>query len=1409
MNNPVATYRLQFHSAFTFNEFERIIGYLQKLGVSTVYASPVFEATPGSTHGYDGVNPHLINPEIGTEKQLKAISARLKENNIGWLQDIVPNHMGFHQNNPWLMDLLEKGKQSLYASFFDAAWTSPLFKDEPLMVPFLGNSLEEAINNNEIKVAYDAQQGLVLQYYDNIYPVNPNTYGTILQTETQVPEELQALITKLPGLNNVQETGKYAVQWTGWKQKLIKALKVDDTNNYLTQRLSAINADKVLLLQLANQQAYRLCSWQETDQSINFRRFFTVNSLICLNIQDKAVFDHFHQMIKNLVEAGVFQGLRIDHIDGLYDPAQYLERLRELAGEDTYIVAEKILESGEELATQWPLQGSSGYDYLALVNNLLTNQSAEKKLTRFYEELVNDEQPVQEQIWKKKAYILYEHMGGELENLYQLLNKLNLIDKKIGAGLQPEDIKKAIGEVLIHCPVYRYYGNQLPLPKDEYEAVKEIFNLAKTNTDGLKAALNLLEVIILEKPKLGNEDYNQRALQFYQRLMQFSGPLMAKGVEDTLMYTYNRFIAHNEVGDAPDAFGMSAKKFHKLMLERQKQWPLAINGTSTHDTKRGEDVRARLNVLSDVPKLWLRTVKQWQKLNANLKQNNAPSANDEYFIYQTIAGAYPMPGQPDDDFTNRLQEYLTKAMREAKVNSNWTEPNEEYEQATLNFAASILDTKSEFWKSFQNFQLKIADFGIVNSLAQVLLKFTCPGVPDVYQGCELYDLSLVDPDNRRPVDYNLRSRLLDEFDTHANSPELLQQLWQNRFDGQIKLWLTNQLFHIRKKDANLFAQGSYIPLQVKGAYKDYVMAYARRYEQTWYVAIVPLYPGELSREQDKQIHNLKWKNTRIILPAEAPTEWQNLLIDTNGKVEEGAIKLKDVLSSLPLGLLKLEQTNSNRGAGILMHITSLPSGFGVGDLGPGAKTFADFLSRCGQKYWQLLPLNPTGAEQNYSPYSSISSMAGNTLLISPMLLVKEGLLDEDDVNDYYIRPTEKVDYAEAKKIKDALFEQAYVNCCNGSFTTLNNQFKLFCEQEAYWLDDFALYTAIKRHHESKPWYEWPREFKQRKPAVLKRFAEKHSNEINKAKWLQFIFDKQWKSLKEYCHTQNIQLFGDLPFYVSYDSVDVWANPDSFALDAEGNMVGVAGVPPDYFNENGQLWGMPVYQWGVMKANGYRWWIGRLRKNMEMFDLLRLDHFRAFSAYWEVPAGEDTAKNGKWKPGPGSTFFKAVQDALGDLPFVAEDLGEIDEPVFQLRDEFGLPGMKILQFAFGDEIAASLYIPHNYQENYLVYTGTHDNNTTLGWFHQDANKAIRKQIEQYTGVSVKASNIHEVLGRVAYASTAKLAILPIQDVIGLDESARMNNPSSAEGNWGWRLLSEDLTQDIEERLLEWVRIYNRA
>ncbi len=1368
MNNPIATYRFQFHKDFSLKEFEAIIPYLKKLGVSTVYASPIFESTPGSTHGYDGLNPHRINPEIGTEADFQRIARNIHEEGFQWLQDIVPNHMAYSSANLWIWDVFQKGKRSVYEDFFDIDWENPVSPGQ-IMAPFLGDTLENVIRENQLQLAYRRGQLVWVVYDETEFPVNPDSYATIL---AEVPEA-KSLLESLKKLEEVSDNGLYGVQLS---ELLLQPMQTDeDLLAAVEAQLKKINGSADQLAELASQQYFRLCHYAETDYQINFRRFFTVNGLICLNIQKPEVFEHFHKYIQSLVDTGVFQGLRIDHIDGLYNPSRYLEQLRDIAGPETYITVEKILEPGEKLNESWPIQGNTGYDFLSYVNNLFTNKAAEKPFTQYYQKLTGDKDSVQEQIHRKKAMILLDHMGGELDNLVRLYTSLSLPE------METEALKDGIALFLIHCPVYRYYGNAWPLGEEEQQAIKEIFKAIRQQYPEKKGTINALEKTL----------QLEEALPFYQRCMQFSGPLMAKGVEDTLLYTYTRFIGHNEVGDSVEEFGITSEHYHALMADRQEHWPLSLNGTSTHDTKRGEDVRGRLNALTDLPEQWIETVSNWFSMHPSTKLQ----PNDQYLIYQTVVGAHPMPGQDDDDFENRLHEYLPKALREGKVNSTWTQPDESYEQAAKDFASSLLDKSGDFYKIFESFHRTVCDWGIVNSLAQTLLKFTSPGVPDVYQGTELWDLSLVDPDNRRPVDYSLREKYLDEMDSLD-----WRALWQHRYSGQIKLWLTHQLFQERKENADTFTQGLYLPLAVEGTYKDHVLAFARRYKQNWYVVAVPLHAAQIGSIHE--VLEIDWKDTRVVLPEDAPQNWQNLL--GSASVSSGCL-VQDLFSELPFALLKGQPDIRDRSAGLLLAVTSLPSAFGVGDLGPEAYKFADFLSKSKQSYWQLLPLNPTGEDQGFSPYSSISSRAGNPILISPESLQTDGLLG--DLADYRIMETPEADFKQALALKYQLLEQAYAQYQKRPL--LKREFDTFCLTEAEWLDDFVLYVVIKQQQENKPWFEWPDALKHRDALTLQDFKEAHAEQLVYQRWIQFIFFRQWHQLRRYSNVRNVKLFGDLPFYPSYDSVDVWANPELFYLDEQGNMTCVAGVPPDYFNEDGQRWGMPIYRWDVLKARKYDWWLNRISKNMELYDLLRLDHFRAFASYWEVPAQEKSAKNGEWKPGPGLDFFDVLREKLGSLPLVAEDLGDIGSDVYELRDACVLPGMRVLHFAFSDEMPKSVNILHNHMPLSIAYTGTHDNNTTKGWYRNDLSAEDHRRLEEYLGGPLKEETIHFVLIRMVYSSVAQTAILPVQDVLGLDESARMNTPAGNEACWKWRLIPGQLTQAHEEQLRKWAETFHRG
>lgn len=698
--NPISTYRIQFNSNFTFSHFINIIPYLHKLGVRTVYASPIFEAIPGSTHGYDATDPNNINPEIGTEEQLLTISQELKKRNMFWLQDIVPNHLAFHQNNKYLMDVFRNGQSSPYASWFDIIWDHPDFNGK-LMVPFQGSELE-----------------------------------------------------------------------------------------------------KKLRAELPDAKHYIVTPWQECDKKINYRRFFLVSGLICTNIQDDKVFDEYHRLIKKLCDLKVFDGLRVDHIDGLYDPTKYLKDLRKLAGDKSYIVVEKILEPEENMPDNWPVQGNTGYDFLGMVNNLFTNRDAEYELTTLYYDISNNDTTVEDQIREKKMFILHTHMNGELNNLMRLYKECGLA----GSGTNDDEIRKIISDYLVSCPVYRFYDNDIPSIETE-----------QGKTDG-------------------------RARRFYQRLMQFTGPLMAKGVEDTLMYTYNRFAGHNEVGDSPELFGYSVKKFHELMRYRQKHWRYSLNGTSTHDTKRGEDMRARLNAVTCFYDEWETLVRRWMKENKQFKTNGWPDNNDEYFVYQTLVGSYPPEHQ--DNYQDRLREYFQKAFREAKVHSDWNEPDTEYENACISFINKIPAENSTFRETFKPFSDKIALYGMYNSFGQTILKFTCPGIPDIYQGTELWDLSLVDPDNRRKVDYDLRMKLVEKQSS-------FDELVKNFQSGEVKMQLLHNLLRIRNEYADILTEGEYIPIDIDEKYNGHVLTFVRKHDHSAIFVSVPLTYALLEAEKNE------------------------------------------------------------------------------------------------------------------------------------------------------------------------------------------------------------------------------------------------------------------------------------------------------------------------------------------------------------------------------------------------------------------------------------------------------------------------------------------------------------------------------------------------------------------------------
>lgn len=1456
---PVSTYRIQFSPKFTFSDAEKVIAYLRKSGIRTLYASPVFGAAKGSEHGYDVTDPHHLNEQIGTEKTHLALVRKLKSAGMGWIQDVVPNHMAFSPGNPWIFDLLSKGPGSHYHGYFDLVYTD----EQPgpagkLMVPFLGSNLEETLENKAFQLSL-GESGFLINYYETGFPVSEKSYPFILEKVVQ----------SAPAL--ARETGKMLEDTCGRledrRRQLYSFYQADqDFRDHADVCMATINDDPALMAELVELQHYLPAHWQETEQHMSYRRFFSINGLICLNIQHPEVFDDSHMLVKKWIEEDRIQGLRIDHIDGLSDPAGYLEKIRVLGGEELYVVVEKILEEDEMLPDEWPVQGTTGYDFLALVNNLLTNDTNEEEFREYLQEWTHQSEDYATLAIRKKKFFLEHRFRGELEHL---LHQCRSIGAPALQQLSDAELRSAIAGFLVHCPVYRMYSVPSTFSSDDRKLIGRIFSEARKANPDHKSSLSALEGLFSndradkgnkgttaskapehaqpagqQEVQLSGEDQilhaGQKHLQssgqqevqlsgekqilhtgqqhmqssgqqqaidaFFRRCMQFTGPIMAKGIEDTLFYSYHPFLAHNEVGDSPGFFGIRKEKFHAAMIYRLEHWPMAMNTTSTHDTKRGEDARARLNVLSDLPSKWMEVTRTWREINRPaLTQSGGkqvPTGNDEYFIYQSLVAHLPMEGTIDNAFTERFKEFMVKALREAKQNTSWSDPQASYEKGTLAFVDSILTLETEFLASLYEFTGEIKSHGMINSLVQLILKQTVPGVPDTFQGNETWNLDFVDPDNRRPVDYSRLSRNLNSMLREAGKgkKKLVQKLWDRPEDGRIKHWIHHLLLHERDTHETLYQKGSYTPLKVKGAARDHVIAFHRQYKDDHLLVILPLNLAALPGPG-------AWKKTRVELPELSPMHWSDLFTgDTQGYND--TIHVADLFKEFPFAVLKGKQQVPTRKSGILMHVSSLPGDFGIGDFGPGATQFIDFLHRTGQRYWQILPLSVAEKATSYSPYSSASAFAGNDLFIDPYRLVRDGLVDARSLKKMERKPKNRVKFKSAAKAKHAFTSEAFRNFSSGRHPQLRKKYDAFLAQEQYWLDDFVLFACLRDQFNQKPWNEWPAEYRDRDPETLNSFLRLYDEELDARRFAQFLFSQHWSETKQYANDRGIEIFGDIPIYVDFNSADVWAHQEFFKLDEEGNMTSVAGVPPDYFNEEGQHWGMPLFDWKAMEKNGFTWWLQRIEKNMQWFDLLRLDHFRGFSAFWDIPAAAASAIHGKWETGPGKKLMNVIQKKFPDMPFVAEDLGMIDQDVYDLRDLYDLPGMKVVQFGFGPNMPESEHNPLNINYNSIVYTGTHDNNTIKGWYRNEVDKATLKRIRNFHGTKLNGKNAHLEMIRIAYATQAKLVIVPMQDWLGLDEKSRMNFPSTTSGNWKWKLPALPGVGLLEKEIIGFGKTFGR-
>jgi (1->4)-alpha-D-glucan 1-alpha-D-glucosylmutase len=907
---PTATYRLQFNATFTFRNAHAIVEYLQALGISDCYASSYLKAVPGSMHGYDVADPTMLNSEIGTDDEYWAFIGALRERGLGHVIDIVPNHMGIAKSsNPWWIDVLENGPSSRFARFFDIEW-APV-KDElanKVEIPTLGDQYGAVLERQELKLTY-RDGSFVVCYYDDWVPVAPDTIGQILSpgldewiengaADVADADELRLIITAAEHLpvrttRDPQHIALRAREKEVVKRRLAALVeRSGPVREYIERALERMNGvpgqprSFDALDTLLNAQSYRLAHWRVASEEINYRRFFDVNQLAALRMEDPAVFDEVHRFVFELVGRGAATGLRVDHVDGLFAPGDYLKRLQMRAAEvlrldpasdrPLFLVVEKILGADEQLP-DWEVHGTTGYEFAATLNNLFVEARHERALDAIYARFLRqrrEELQFDDLAYRSKKLVMHATMSGDLNSLGHQLNRFSERNRHF-RDFTLYNLISTIKEVIACFPVYRTYISESdPVSEHDRRYITQAVRGARRRAPGTTPLVfDFVEQLLLKRTRVYTPDECEQRAKFIGKFQQITSPVAAKGIEDTALYVYNRLLSLNEVGSNPTRFGISPEAAHRWFAERQRKWPSALSATATHDTKRGEDMRARLNALSEIPDEWKEAVTKWRALNRRFKRElngvPAPDANEEYFIYQTLVGAWPFDESSEPPFAVRLKQYLTKALREAKVHTSWLSPDEEYEAAVLRFVDAILDPRRPFVPAFRPFQQRVAEIGIYNSLAQLVLKITAPGVPDFYQGTELWDLTLVDPDNRRPVDYDRRRALLAEL-TAASGDDaaLARDLLATRRCGRVKLFTMVRALRARRAHRTLFLSGGYVPLAITGAHSDSLFAFARSNEDDFAVTCVPRLIATVAGSSGRPPLGAEaWSDTAVQLPA--------------------------------------------------------------------------------------------------------------------------------------------------------------------------------------------------------------------------------------------------------------------------------------------------------------------------------------------------------------------------------------------------------------------------------------------------------------------------------------------------------------------------------------------------------------
>ena len=986
---PSATYRLQLNRLFTFKDAIEVVPYLASLGISHFYASPILEARPGSMHGYDIVNHKRLNPEIGSKDDFKALVAALRSHNMGLLVDFVPNHMGIGPQNKWWMDVLENGPASPYADYFDIDW-SPVKREleGKVLIPVLGAHYGEVLKNGEIKLSFVQDTGeLVFNYYEHRLPVNPVSYTQVLGMRQDILEqrlgesnfdllEYQSIVGALERLSPQLQSVVFcerARETVVQKHRLSQLTSRNDVvAKFISENIDEFNvvdgdeAAMQRMHKLLEAQAYRLAFWRVASDEINYRRFFDVNDLAAIRTEEEHVFDDIHSFTMELLGEGQIDGIRIDHPDGLYDPALYFRRLQEVGAHEfgtalrpptqhgaqkglglpVYVVVEKILAPFESLPEEWMVHGTTGYDFLDSVNNLLVAEENEGAFTHLYEGFIGKCAPYEK--WKLfcKELVLDVMLASELNVLAHRLSRI-AESSWFYRDFTLNSLRRALRRLVSVFPVYRSYVDFAGADATDKQYIDWAVALSKRQSSVAGVVYDFIaSVLKTEMPTDPNvlPLSEQRALKhaitaFAMKFQQFTSPVTAKANEDTLFYRYVRLVSLNEVGSEPKRFGTSAPSFHRQNTLRQHKTPYGMLATSTHDTKRSEDVRARLAVLSELPTVWEAKIASWAAMNAEHKtsigEELAPDPNDEYLLYQTIVGALPAKCDTEGElaeFKSRINQYAIKALRESKFHTSWIFQNLEYEKAVESFIDALLGSTSQpFFQDMSKFTERLIEYGYINSLTQTLLKMTSPGVPDVYQGNELWDFSLVDPDNRRPVDFKLRQRYLAEIskfcsdlDGSLNADarcEFIDEAMKNWHDGRLKLLVSLLPLHWRRVHPGLFDSAEYIPLNVTGEKAGNVVAYARLNRNVdggpgkLAVVVVPLKVASLLKKDDpwtyltvSPITELSradvWTDTAIELPEETgASELRNIFTGERVMQDQNLLLVSKLFGAFPVAML--------------------------------------------------------------------------------------------------------------------------------------------------------------------------------------------------------------------------------------------------------------------------------------------------------------------------------------------------------------------------------------------------------------------------------------------------------------------------------------------------------------------------